>query len=186
VRLIFDAVRQFGEEHVRQVAELAAEWRGRGVIGFGVGGDEAGGAVERFAGTFAWAKRQGLHLVPHAGEAVGPESVWKALECGAERIGHGIRSIEDPLLVRHLADHRIPLEVSISSNVCTGTVRALREHPVRRLFDAGVLVTLNTDDPPMFHTTLVREYEIARDVFGFTEAELSQLAAQSLQAAFTD
>ena len=184
VRFSFDAARQFGVELAQQVAELAVASRGRGVIGFGLGGDERNGSMHDFRGVFDYAKSNGLHLTPHAGEVVGPESVWAALECGAERIGHGIRSIEDPVLVRHLRDHQIPLEVSISSNVCTGAVSSLALHPVRRLYDAGVPVVLNTDDPPMFHTTLLREYELAQNVFGFSDDELRHTAAQSLRFAF--
>ena len=186
VRFSFDAARQFGVELAERVAELAVASRDRGVIGFGIGGDEAHSSIYDFRGAFDYAKRNGLHLNPHAGEVVGPKSVWDALECGAERIGHGIRSIEDPVLVQHLRDKQIPLEVSISSNVCTGAVSSLSEHPVRRLYEAGVPVILNTDDPPMFHTTLLREYEIARDVFGFSEDELRHTAAQSLRFAYED
>ncbi|MGC4051816.1 MAG: adenosine deaminase [Paludibaculum sp.] len=184
VRFIFDAVRQFGLEHVWSVARAAVERKDQGVVGFGVGGDEAGGPVELFHEVFEYARANGLHLAPHAGETMGPASVWAALECGAERIGHGIRSIEDPVLVAHLRDRRIPLEVSISSNVCTGAVSSMREHPVRRLYDAGVPIVLNTDDPPMFHTTLIREYEIARDEFGFGEADLRAVAENGFRFAF--
>lgn len=186
VRFIFDAVRQFGLEAGWEVARLAAAHQSQGVLGFGIGGDEARGSAKEFQAVFAWAKQQGLHLAPHAGEVVGPQSVWDALECGAERIGHGIRSIEDPVLVRHLADHRIPLEVCVSSNVRTGAVTSLREHPVRRLFDAGVPITLNTDDPPMFGTTLEREYQIAADEFGFGETELRTVAGNGFAFAFDE
>lgn len=184
VRFIFDAVRQFGLEHVWSVARAAVALKDRGVVAFGIGGDEAGGPAELFREVFAYAKENGLRLAPHAGETVGPASVWAALECGAERIGHGIRSIEDPELVKHLRDHSIPLEVSISSNVCTGAVASLREHPVRRLYDAGVPIVLNTDDPPMFHTNLVREYELARDEFGFSGDDLRAVAANGFRYAF--
>lgn len=184
VRFIFDAVRQFGLEAGWEVARLAAAHQAEGVLGFGVGGDEARGPIKDLQPVFAWAKEQGLHLAPHAGEVVGPQSVWDALECGAERIGHGIRSIDDPVLVRHLADHAIPLEVCISSNVCTGAVASLKEHPVRRLFDAGVPVTLNTDDPPMFGTTLEREFQLAADEFGFGQVQLRSLAANGFKFAF--
>lgn len=184
VRFIFDAVRQFGLEAGWEVARLAAAQQSRGVLGFGIGGDEVRGPAKEFHSIFAWAKREGLHLAPHAGEVVGPQSVWDALECGAERIGHGIRSIDDPVLVRHLASHRIPLEICISSNILTGAVTSLKEHPVRRLFDAGVPITLNTDDPPMFGTTLEREYEIAAREFGFGESELSAVAGNGFAFAF--
>ncbi len=110
--------------------------------------------------------------------------MWKALEIGAERIGHGIRSIEDPVLVRHLADHRIPLEISITSNVRTGVVGSLGAHPVRKLYDAGVPITLNTDDPGIFGTTLCREYEIAAQEFGFTAEELRGIAHNGFRYAF--
>lgn len=180
---IFDATRQFGIEHGWAVARRAVACRDRGVIGFGVGGDEALGPAHIFSDVFAYVRDNGLHVLPHAGESVGPTSVWAALECGAKRIGHGIRAIEDDALVAHLREHDIPLEISISSNVCTGVVSRLEDHPVRRLWDAGVPIVLNTDDPPMFHTTLVREYMIAVEVFGFTRDELAKLAANSLRYA---
>jgi adenosine deaminase/aminodeoxyfutalosine deaminase len=183
---IFDAVRQFGVDEAWRVARLAESARERGAIGFGIGGDEAKGPAKDFREVFAWASAHGLHLAPHAGEVAGPQSVWDALECGAERIGHGIRSVDDPVLVRHLAEHRIPLEVCISSNVCTGAVASLASHPVRKLFDAGVAVTLNTDDPPMFETTLEREYRIAADEFGFGEAELRRIAQNGFEFAFDE
>jgi aminodeoxyfutalosine deaminase len=184
VRFIFDAVRQFGLEAGWEVARLAAAHQSRGVLAYGIGGDEARGPAKEFQPVFAWAKDQGLHLTPHAGEVLGPQSVWDALECGAERIGHGIRSIDDPVLVRHLADHRIPLEICISSNVRTGAVASLGEHPVRRLFDAGVPVTLNTDDPPMFGTTLEREFQLAAGEFGFSEVDLRTVAENGFKFAF--
>ncbi len=182
-RFIFDAVRQFGLDPAWKVARLAAANRHRGVIGFGIGGDEARGPAHLFHEVFAFAREAGLHILPHAGESGGPESVWSALEGGAARIGHGIRAIEDPSLVKHLRDHRIPLEISISSNLCTGVVASLDQHPVRRLYDAGVPITLNTDDPPMFHTTLLNEYLIAHRHFGFSRDELRQLAQNSLNFA---
>lgn len=184
VRFVFDAVRQFGLDHVWATARQAVKHRALGVVAFGVGGDEINGPVKQFREVFRFARENGLRLAPHAGETVGPESVWAALECGAERIGHGIRSIEDPALVKHLRDRDIPLEVCISSNICTGAVSSLREHPVRRLYDAGVPIVLSSDDPAMFHTSLLREYELARDEFGFGDEELTRLARNSLRYAF--
>jgi len=185
VRWIFDAVRQFPVSDARRVAELAAERAGEGVVGFGLGGDEARGPVENFAAVLGWAREHGLHLAPHAGESTGPETIWASLRLGAERIGHGIRAASDPALMRYLRDHDIPLEISISSNVATGVVASLDAHPLRRLFDAGVPVVLNTDDPAMFQTTLEHEYRLAREHFGFSEPELGLLAANGFRYAFT-
>jgi adenosine deaminase/aminodeoxyfutalosine deaminase len=186
VRWIFDAVRQWGPEKARYVAEVAVERAADGVVGFGFGGDEARGPAEWFAEVCAFARNKGLHLVPHAGETEGPKSVWAALQLGAERIGHGIRSVDDPALLRHLRDNDIPLEICISSNVATGAVAKLEEHPVRRIYEAGVPVILNTDDPAMFHTTLPREYEIAEQTFGFSRTELFGLAQNSFRYAFRE
>jgi adenosine deaminase/aminodeoxyfutalosine deaminase len=181
---ILDAIRQLGPEHGREVAELAAQRVDQGVVGFGIGGNEALGPVEWFSEVFQYARSRGLDLTIHAGETVGPESVWGALEGGAERIGHGIRAVDDPVLVAHLRDHNIPLEICISSNLATGAVSSLKAHPVRRLYDAGVPIVLNTDDPAMFHTTLVGEYELAAREFGFTEEELRGLIRNSFHYAF--
>jgi len=181
---ILDAVRHFGPDHAMEVARLAAERVNDGVAAFGIGGDEARGPAEWFHDVFDFARRQGLRLTAHAGETCGPESVWRALEIGAERIGHGISSASDPALLRELRDRNIPLEVCISSNIATGAVADLTAHPVRRLYDAGVPIILNSDDPAMFHTTLTREYELARDHFGFSQGELLDLAESSFRHAF--
>ena len=184
VRWIFDAVRQFGPEQAQPVFHLAAERAGDGVVAIGLGGDEVRGPAPLFAELFREARDNGLRLTCHAGEVAGPESVWQALEIGAERIGHGIRSIDDPKLVAYLAAKRIPLEVCITSNVRTGAVASLKEHPVKRLHDAGVPIILNTDDPALFGCTLTSEYELAGREFGFTAAELAGLAENALAYAF--
>jgi aminodeoxyfutalosine deaminase len=181
---LFDGVRQFGVAQVMRVAELAAARLDQGVVGFGIGGDEARGPAELFGDVYRFARDAGLRLTAHAGETGGPESVWAALELGAERIGHGIRSIEDPRLVRHLRDRKVPLEISISSNVATGAVASLQDHPVRRLYDAGVPIVLNTDDPAMFHTTLTREFELAASHFGFSQQELREIAQNGFRYSF--
>jgi len=184
VRWIVDAVRQFPLDDARLVLDLAAERVGDGVVAFGIGGDEARGPASLFKDLYAEARDRGLRLTAHAGESAGAESVWQALAIGAERIGHGVRSIDDPALVEHLAKHRIPLEVCLTSNVCTGVVRSIEEHPVRALYDGGVPIILNTDDPALFHTTLEREFEIASEVFGFTETELEGVVRNGFEFAF--
>ncbi len=182
---IFDAVRHFGVDEARRVVEEAVRLRNRNVVGIGLGGDERRAGPEQFREVYRLARENGLHLTVHAGETVGPESIWGALrELKVDRIGHGLHAIEDPALVRHLAEHQVPVEICISSNVLTGCCTLLDQHPVRKLFDAGVLVTLNTDDPEMFHTTLNREYQIAQQVFGFSDDELLQLAENSFRSAF--
>jgi aminodeoxyfutalosine deaminase len=181
---ILDAIRHFGPEPAMEVAQLAAERVDDGVVAFGIGGDEVRGPAEWFRDVFAFAKARGLRLTAHAGETCGPQSVWQALEIGAERIGHGISSVQDPALLRHLRDQGIPLEICISSNVATGAVPRLAAHPIRRIYDAGVPIVLNSDDPAMFGTTLTHEYELARDQFGFSEAELRELAENSFRYGF--
>jgi adenosine deaminase/aminodeoxyfutalosine deaminase len=176
VRWILDAIRQFGVEPAMQVAGLAAERLDRGVVAFGIGGSETRGPAEWFAGVFAFARDAGLHLTAHAGESEGPESIRAALELGAERIGHGIAAARDEALMRHLRERDIPLEICITSNLVTGVVKRIEEHPVRQLFDAGVPIVLNTDDPAMFGCTLVGEYRLAAERFGFSEAELRGIA----------
>jgi adenosine deaminase/aminodeoxyfutalosine deaminase len=184
VRWILDAVRQFGVEPATRVAELAAERVGEGVVAYGIGGSEERGPAEWFTEVFAFARRSGLRLTAHAGETAGPESVWAALRLGAERIGHGIAAARDSELLRYLREHDIPLEICITSNLVTGVVPRLEEHPVRCLFDAGVPIVLNTDDPAMFGCSLIEEYRLAGRAFGFSEAELRQIAENGFRYAF--
>jgi adenosine deaminase/aminodeoxyfutalosine deaminase len=181
---IWDAVRQWGVPLAQRVVEMAAERVNDGVVAFGLGGDESNGPAKDYAAQFQYAKEHGLRLVCHAGEVMGPESVWQALEVGAERIGHGVTAIQDSALIRHLVTNNIPVEINISSNVCTGAVPRLEDHPVRRMYDAGVPIILNTDDPPMFHATLTGEYEIAAHSFGFDETELREVAMNGFRYSF--
>ena len=178
---ILDAIRHFGAEHGMQVAQFAVARRDQGVIAYGIGGDEVRGPAQWFRDVFAFARDGGLHLVCHAGETAGPESIWAALEIGAERIGHGISAIRDPELLARLRASNIPLEISITSNVCTGVVPSLAEHPVGKLYEAGVPIVLNTDDPAFFHTSLDREYELGKSLFGLP---VEELAAASFRYAF--
>jgi aminodeoxyfutalosine deaminase len=184
VQWILDAVRQFGVEHVRSVAELAAQRVDQGVVAFGIGGSEERGPAEWFGDAFAYAKAAGLRLTAHAGESMGPESIWAALNLGAERIGHGIAAARDPELMRHLRERNIPLEICITSNLVTGVVARIEDHPVRRLYDAGVPITLNTDDPAMFGCTLAGEYRLAAERFGFSDAELRRIAENGFRYAW--
>jgi aminodeoxyfutalosine deaminase len=178
---ILDAVRHFGAEPGMRVAEFAVSRREAGTVAFGIGGDEARGPAEWFRDVFRYARDGGLHLVCHAGETTGAESVWAALEIGAERIGHGIAAARDPTLLTRLRELDIPLEVCISSNICTGVVPSLEQHPVRKLYDAGVPIVINSDDPAFFRTSLDREYELAKDVF---RLPVEDLAANSFRYAF--
>jgi aminodeoxyfutalosine deaminase len=182
-RWIVDAVRQFSVDDAMRVAEMAAERTGQGVVAFGIGGSEARGPAERFTEVFAFAKSAGLRLTAHAGETGDPKSVWAALRLGAERIGHGIAAARDPDLLRCLRERDIPLEISITSNLVTGVVARLEDHPIRLLYDAGVPLVLNTDDPAMFGCTLEGEYRLAQRL-GFSETELRGIARNGFRYAF--
>jgi len=184
VRWILDAVRQFGVEPAMQVASLAAERVNQGVVALGIGGSEERGPASWFTDVFAFARNAGLRLHAHAGESMGPESIWDALALGAERIGHGIAAVGDPALMRHLRDREIPLEICITSNLVTGVVKRIEDHPLRRLFDAGVPIVLNSDDPAMFRCSLTGEYRLAAEQFGFREGELRQITENAFRYAF--
>lgn len=178
IRWNLDAVRQFGPEPAWRMAEFAAQRVADGVVSIGIGGDELRGPAEWFRGVYRFARSRGLRLTAHAGETDGPSSIWAALEIGAERIGHGIRAVDDPVLLRHLRDHRIPLEVCLTSNAGTGAVGSMESHPLRRLYDAGVPLTLSTDDPGVFRCTLRGEFELARRL-GLGDRDLRTIAENS-------
>jgi aminodeoxyfutalosine deaminase len=159
--------------------------RPAGTVALGLGGPEIGVPREWYRDQFAAAKDAGLHLVPHAGETTGPESIWSALRVlGAERIGHGTSAVRDPSLVAHLAERGIPVEICPTSNLRTRVVASMEEHPLPRLLAAGVPITLATDDPGMFHTDLDREYLLCHEVFGIDRAGLAELARMGARAAF--
>src|SRR5712664_2555043 len=181
---IFDAIRQFGAEKALSVLDLAIQFRDRNVVAFGIGGDERAGPPERFAGAYARGAEHGLHLTAHAGESAGPESIWGALNLKAERIGHGLTAGQDPELIEELAERQIPIEICVTSNVRTGCCADVLQHPVRRYFDNGLMLTLNTDDPAMFRTSLVEEYRLVQETFGFTDEHLRELARNSFEASF--
>jgi aminodeoxyfutalosine deaminase len=158
-----------------------------GLIGFGIGGDEVRRApyTDVIRDVFGAAHAAGLRCVPHAGETTGAETVWEAVtRLHAERIGHGIRSLEDPALVDYLAERRLPVDVSPTSNVCTRCVPSIGAHPLREMIEAGLFVTLNSDDPPMFGTSLSNEYLVAGRDLGFSPAELAELAGNGVRASF--
>jgi len=184
---IFDAVRHFGPRRAGLVLDEALTLlkHSDSIVGIGLGGDERRAAPQLFRDVYARATSEGLRTTIHAGETVGPESIWSALRAlHPDRIGHGLRAAEDPALVAYLAEKQTPVEACISSNVMTGCCSSAEEHTARTLFEAGVLVTLNTDDPDMFRTTLVREYQVAADALKFNESELCDLAKNSFRASF--
>jgi len=181
---IFDAVRHFGVEPAQKVFELSVRYRDRSVVAVGLGGDEQKAPPELFRDAYAYAADNGLRLTAHAGETAGPESIWGAINLRAERIGHGLTAAQDPDLLEELAQRQIPVEICMTSNVRTGACPRLEDHPVRQYFDHGLMLTLNTDDPAMFRTSLSREYAIAQRTFGFTEEQLRELARNSFEASF--
>jgi adenosine deaminase/aminodeoxyfutalosine deaminase len=181
---IFDAVRQFGPEAAQAVFELAAEFRDRHVIGVGVGGDELKAAPELFREAYRYAAAQGMRLTAHAGESAGAQSIWGALNVGAERIGHALTAFEDPELIEELAVRQVPVEICLTSNIRTGCCAKISDHPLRRYFDQGLMVTLNTDDPALFQTSLTKEYQLAQAEFGFSDEHLRELARNSFEASF--
>ena len=181
---IFDAVRQFGAEKAEKVLDLAIQFRDRNVVAFGLGGDERQGPPELFKDVYARAADHGLHLTAHAGETAGPESIWGALNLKAERIGHGLHAGQDPELMEELARRQVPIEICVTSNLKTGCCPDLAQHPVRRYFDQGLMLTLNTDDPAMFRTSLVEEYQLIQHAFGFSDEHLRELARNSFEASF--
>jgi aminodeoxyfutalosine deaminase len=181
---IFDAVRQFGSGAAKDVFEQAVRYRDRHVAAVGIGGDEQKAPPELFREVYAYAADNGLRLTAHAGESAGPESIWGALNLRAERIGHGLTAWQDPELVEELARRQIPIEICITSNLRTGCCKALAEHPLRNYFDQGIMVILNSDDPAMFGTSLVREYQLAQENFGFSGEHLREMARNSFEASF--
>ena len=185
LRLIPDIVRNVGVEAADRTLEWALAGRGRGVVALGLSGSESRFPNEPYREHLAAARREGLRITAHAGEHAGPESIRSVLEvCGAERIGHGVRAVEDPSLVEELRDRGIPLEVCPTSNVCLGVVPDLASHPFDRLRQAGVQLTVNSDDPPFFNTNLTREYLRLHEAFGYTAAELAGFALAGLKHAF--
>ena len=184
LQFICDPVRSRTPEDVLTIARWCVDNLGDGLVGFGLGGQEVDYPPSLYADAFELARRGGARLTLHAGETVGPESVRAALAAGSERIGHGVRSIEDPALVAELAARQIVLEISPTSNLCLGIYPNYAAHPFRALYEAGVPVTVNSDDPPMFNTTLTDEYLALAEHFDFTLDELAAFSLRAVDAAF--
>jgi len=181
---VFDICRDYPETQ-DQVLEVALAAREAGLVALGLGGTEASFPAELFERTFVQARRAGLARVPHSGENAGPDSMWSTLRLlHPDRLGHGVRCVEDPALVEHLREFQIPLEVCPTSNVCLGVYPDYGAHPLRRLWDAGLWVTVNSDDPPMFGTDLNHEYEVLVDHFGFDADDLERISLNGLRASF--
>ena len=185
-RAILTAIRHFGPDRARKTARCAAETAGGWVAGFGMGGAEALGRATDYAWAFDCAREAGLGLTCHAGEWRGPDSIRDALALGCTRIGHGVRAIEDAALVRDLADRGITLEVCPGSNIALGLYPGWAAHPIARLADAGVRVTVSTDDPPFFHTAMRREYDRLAETFGWGDTEFARINRWAAEAAFCD
>ncbi|MGZ6365452.1 MAG: adenosine deaminase [Ktedonobacteraceae bacterium] len=190
IRWVFDIVRDIPELLLNQrradyTLAVAEEGMHDGVVALGLGGGEVGNPPERYAKWFEKALESGLHSVPHAGETVGPESVWGAVRVlGAERLGHGVRSIEDSELIDYLAEEHIPLEICPTSNIKLGVYSNLAAHPFRRLYDAGVPVTINSDDPPLFNTTLNEEVKLLFAPFNFEINSINEILLNSVRYSF--
>jgi adenosine deaminase len=185
IALVADVVRNYGAERAARTLDALAEVRDQGVIGVGIGGSEAQYPPELFASVYERARALGFHTSAHAGEGAGAASIWGAIRAlRAERLGHGTRAAEDPALVDYLAEHRIPLEMCPISNVRTAVVADLAAHPIRRYVEQGLLVTVNTDDPAMFDTSLAHEYRELARVHGFTPAEIRALIDNAVEASW--
>jgi adenosine deaminase len=185
IGLILDFCRDRGPENADRNLDAVKEVKQLGVIGVGIGGSEQNYPPEPFAGVYEKARQLGFHTGAHAGEAAGPESIWGAIRSlKVERIGHGTRAIEDETLVRYLAEKQIPLECCPLSNVCTGVVKSIEAHPVKKFFDAGLLVTVNTDDPAMFGNSLAQEYQMLEERLGFSQDEVRKVILNGVKAAW--
>ncbi|GAA3546025.1 adenosine deaminase [Amycolatopsis ultiminotia] len=183
----FDIPGEKGVRAGRETVVFAVRERPEGLVGFGLGGPEVGVGRAQFEPFFTAAREAGLHSVPHAGETTGPATIWSAVhDLGAARIGHGTSCTADPALLDYLAGQRIPLEVCPTSNVRTRQVGSIAAHPVRRMLDHGLVVTLNTDDPPMFGATLEGEYLAVATTLGLQPPELARLAKNAVHSSFLD
>lgn len=183
--LVIDIVREESVEDGLSIAHWAIENHSNGVAALGLSGFESDTEPKKHVLAFSAARHEGLPITCHAGETEGPWSIWGCLEdLGADRIGHGVRCLEDPDLVERLRERRIPLEVCPSSNVCLGVSKSIAEHPIKRMIELGLNVSVNSDDPPMFGTTLTDEFIRCADAFGWDEATIDGLTLAAARAAF--
>jgi adenosine deaminase len=185
-RILAVAIRNFGVAAAEAIARRTAEDRHPYVVGFNLAGDEAGYPPGQFARAYDIAAASGLGCTVHAGEHAGPESVREALRLPIARMSHGVRAVEDPALVAELAERGIVLEACPTSNVATGVYAGYETHPLRALFEAGVKVTLGSDDPPYFGASIGGEYAVARERLGFGEGELKTITRTAIEASFAD
>lgn len=187
LRGIVTPIRHFGPEKARETARCAAETAGSWIVGFGLAGDEKIGKPKDFQWAFDAAREAGLRLTAHAGEWGGPDSVREAIaDLGVERIGHGVRAIEDPALVDEIAEKGIVLEVCPGSNIALGLYPGWRQHPIHMLRERGVKVTVSTDDPPFFHTTMAKEYDRLAEAFDWDDGVFNEISKTSAEASFCD
>lgn len=186
LRGVVTCIRHFGSGRARRAALCAAETAGDWLVGFGIAGDERAGKLADFAWAFDCAREAGLGLTAHAGEWKGPSEVRDAMGLGVARIGHGVRAIEDLALVDELAEAGTVLEVCPGSNIALGLYPGWREHPIGQLFDRGVKVTVSTDDPPFFHTTMEAEFARLAEAFDWDEGVFAKLNRTAMEAAFCD
>ena len=185
LRWILDIPRNLPEPAATWTTDWAIAWQDRGVVALGLAGREATAPPEPFAAMFARARAAGLHSAPHAGETAGPASVWGALHAlAAERIGHGVRAVEDPLLLAYLRERQIPLEVNPTSNVRLRVYPSLEQHPFPHLWRMGLYLTVNSDDPPLFGTTLTDEYIRVAETFGLDWEDIKHLVLNAARAVF--
>jgi len=185
-RILVTAIRNFGVAAAEAIARHAAEDRHPYVVGFNLAGDEAGYPPAQFARAYEIAHDSGLGCTVHAGEHAGAESVREALQLPVTRISHGVRATEDPALVRTLAERGVVLEACPTSNVATGVYTGYETHPLRQLYEAGVKVTLGSDDPPYFGASIGGEYALAQERLGFEEGELRSITRTAVEASFAD